>query len=201
MTYIPSQIEISAVKQRVKDVYVKIELLTQEMTIIDSLTGNLVSDNFSMDANSNQRRSYTCNLVVSDHARKLNKSTILSEYLVGKNNKIWIDKYIRVYYGIFSYRTKEIVWWRIGTFTYVNVNYTFSATECNLSLTCADKMCNYDGTKNGLIHQTRYDDITGESAAGFKIPAVAEYELDANNQILVDDNGARVVKSYNRIRD
>lgn len=201
MTYIPSQIEIGAVKQRVKDVYVKIELLTPEMTIIDSLTGNLVSDSFSMDSNSIQRRSYTCNLVVSDHARKINKSTILSEYLVGPDNKIWIDKYIRVYYGIKSYRTNEIVWWRIGTFTYTNVSYTFSATECNLSLTCADKMCNYDGTKNGLIHQTKYDDITGESAAGFKIPAVAEYELGQNGQILVDSNGARVVKSYNKIRD
>lgn len=201
MPYIPSQDEISAIKQNVKDVYVKVELLTANMTIIDSLTGNLVSDSFSSDSNSIQRRSYTCNLVVSDHARKINKSTILSEYLVGKDNKIWIDKYIRVYYGIFSYRAKEIIWWRIGTFTYVSANYTFGATECNLSLTCADKMCDYDGTKNGLIHQTKYDDITGESAAGFKIPAVAQYETDSSGNVLKDSNGNRIVKSYNKIRD
>lgn len=201
MPYIPSQDEISAIKQNVKDVYVKVELLTENMTIIDSLTGNLVSDSFSSDSNSIQRRSYTCNLVVSDHARKINKSTILSEYLIGKDNKIWIDKYIRVYYGIFSYRAKEIIWWRIGTFTYVSANYTFGATECNLSLTCADKMCNYDGTKNGLIHQTKYDDITGESAAGFKIPAVAQYETDSSGNVLKDSNGNRIVKSYNKIRD
>ena len=201
MPYIPSQDEISAIKQNVKDVYVKVELLTANMTIIDSLTGNLVSDSFSSDSNSIQRRNYTCNLVVSDHARKINKSTILSEYLVGKDNKIWIDKYIRVYYGIFSYRAKEIIWWRIGTFTYVSANYTFGATECNLSLTCADKMCDYDGTKNGLIHQTKYDDITGESAAGFKIPAVAQYETDSSGNVLKDSNGNRIVKSYNKIRD
>jgi len=201
MPYIPSQDEISAIKQNVKDVYVKVELLTENMTIIDSLTGNLVSDSFSSDSNSIQRRNYTCNLVVSDHARKINKSTILSEYLVGKDNKIWIDKYIRVYYGIFSYRAKEIIWWRIGTFTYVSANYTFGATECNLSLTCADKMCDYDGTKNGLIHQTKYDDITGESAAGFKIPAVAQYETDSSGNVLKDSNGNRIVKSYNKIRD
>lgn len=194
MPYIPSQNEISAVKQNVKDVYVKVELLTANMTIIDSLTGNLVSDSFSSDSNSIQRRSYTCNLVVSDHVRKINKSTILSEYLVGKDNKIWIDKYIRVYYGIFSYRAKEILWWRIGTFTYTSANYTFGATECNLSLTCADKMCDYDGTKNGLIHQTKYDDITGESAAGFKIPAVAQYETDSSGNVLKDSNGNRIVK-------
>ena len=201
MPYIPSQNEISAVKQNVKDVYVKVELLAANMTIIDSLTGNLVSDSFSSDSNSIQRRSYTCNLVVSDHAQKINKSTILSEYLVGKDNKIWIDKYIRVYYGIFSYRAKEILWWRIGTFTYVSANYTFGATECNLSLTCADKMCDYDGTKNGLIHQTKYDDITGESAAGFKIPAVAQYETDSSGNVLKDSNGNRIVKQYNKIRD
>ena len=201
MPYIPSQNEISVIKQNVKDVYVKVELLTANMTVIDSLTGSLVSDSFSSDSNSIQRRNYTCNLVVSDHARKINKSTILSEYLVGKDNKIWIDKYIRVYYGIFSYRAKEIIWWRIGTFTYVSANYTFGATECNLSLTCADKMCDYDGTKNGLIHQTKYDDITGESAAGFKIPAVAQYETDSNGNVLKDSNGNRIVKSYNKIRD
>ena len=201
MPYLPSQNEISAIKQNIKDVYIKVELLTSNMTIIDSLTGNLVSDSFSSDAGSIQRRSYTCDLVVSDHARKINKSTILSEYLIGKNNKIWIDKYIRVYYGIFSFRAREIIWWRIGTFTYVSANYTFGATECNLSLTCADKMCNYDGTKNGLIHQTKYDDITGESAAGFKIPAVAQYEKDSNGNILKDSNGNRIVKSYNKIRD
>ena len=207
MPYLPSQDEISAVKQNVKDVYVKIELLNYDKDslnpwiVIDSLEGNLVSDSFSMDSKSVQRRSYTCNLVISDHARKVNKSSILSEYLIGKDNKIWIDKYIRVYYGIYSFRTRDIIWWRIGTFTYTNANYTFGATECNLSLTCSDRMCNYDGTKNGLIHQTKYDDITGESASGFKIPSVAQYELDAQGNELKDSSGNRIVKSYNKIRD
>ena len=182
-------------------IYYYVDMAIDPWVVVDSLTGNLVSDNFSTDSNSIQRRNYTCNLVVSDHARKVHKDSILSEYLVGKDSKIWIDKYVRAYYGIYSFRTKEIIWWLIGTFTYVTANYTFSATECNLSLTCADMMCNYDGTKNGLINQTKYDDITGESAAGFKIPAVAEYELDSSGNPLTNPDGARVVKSYTKIRD
>lgn len=205
--YIPSGYEISAVRQHVKDVSIKVELLNYDKTkqnpwiVIDSLEGALVSDNFSMDNGSIQRRNYSCTLCVSDHAKKINKSSILSEYLVGYDKKIWIDKYIRVYYGIYSMKLKEIIWWRIGTFTYTTASYTFSATECNLSLSCADIMCNYDGTKNGLIHQTKYDNVvTGESVVGFSIPAV-NYKKDSNGVEIKDSNGERIIESHNKIKD
>ena len=190
MPYLPTGDEIAAVKQYVKEVFVKVELLNHDFTIIDALTGNLISDSFSMDSESKQRRSYSCNLYVSDYS-----------LTVGQHNKIWIDKYIRVYYGIKSMRRKEIIWWCLGTFTYLTANYSFSATDCTLSLSCADMMADYDGTKGGLIHQTKYDDITGESANGFKIPRVAEYKLDANGDYAYDSEGKRIVISYNKIRD
>lgn len=206
-TYVPSDYEMSAVRQHVKDVSIKVELLKYDKTksdpwiVIDSLEGNLVNDNFSMDCDSIQRRSYNCTLCVSDHARKINKSSILSEYLVGYDKKIWVDKYIRVYYGIYSMKLKEIIWWRIGTFTYTTASYTFSATECNLSLSCSDIMCNYDGTKNGLIHQTKYDNaVTGESVVGFSIPAV-NYKKNSSGVEIKDSNGERIIESHNTIRD
>lgn len=190
MPYLPTREEERAVLQQAKDVYVKVELLNKDFTVIDALTGHLIDDNFSMSSDNKQRRSYSCTLYVSDYS-----------LTVGPRNKIWIDKYIRVYYGIRSIKTHEVFYWRIGTFTYVNADYSWSGTECTLSLTCADRMADFDGTKGGVINQNRYNEISGETAYGFKIPAVAEYEEDSAGNVKTDGYGNRIVKSYNKIAD
>lgn len=139
--YSPTQADIAIIKQTEKDVYVKIDLLNKQFKILESLQGNLISDSLSVDSESKQRRSYNCEMYVSD-----------ASLLIGDDKKIWIDKYIRVYYGIKSVRSKEIVWWLIGTFSYINVNYNYSSTENNISLSCADLMADFDGTKNGQLN-------------------------------------------------
>lgn len=138
--YSPTQADIAIIKQTEKDVYVKIDLLNKQFKILESLQGNLISDSLSVDSESKQRRSYNCEMYVSD-----------ASFLIGDDKKIWIDKYIRVYYGIKSVRSKEIVWWLIGTFSYIDVNYNYSSTENNMSLSCADLMADFDGTKNGQL--------------------------------------------------
>lgn len=138
MAYYPTDADFRAIRQKEKNVYVKIELLNKNFKIIDSLTANLVNDSLSVDSSAKQRRSYNCDIFASDYS-----------FLIGNDKKIWIDKYLRVYYGIESAREYEILWWLIGTFTYIDANYTFSGAEKNLSLSCADLMADYDGTKNG----------------------------------------------------
>ena len=96
--YSPTQADIAIIKQTEKDVYVKIDLLNKQFKILESLQGNLISDSLSVDSESKQRRSYNCEMYVSD-----------ASLLIGDDKKIWIDKYIRVYYGIKSVRSKEIV--------------------------------------------------------------------------------------------
>lgn len=140
MAYIVSQTDIQTIQQHEKEVYVKIDLLNKKFQTIDSLTGNLISDNLNVSSESKQRRTYSCDLVLTD-----------ASFLIGYDKKIWIDKYIRPYYGIKNIRSGEIVWWKIGVFTYNDVNYTYSGTEKQLSLSCIDLMGDYDGTKNGQI--------------------------------------------------
>lgn len=140
MYYSPTQEDISIIKQTEKDIYIKIELLNRQFKILESLEGNLINDNLSVDSESKQRRTYNCEMHVTD-----------ASFLIGNNKKIWIDKYIRVYYGIKSIRTKAIKWWLIGTFTYINVDYNYSAADNSISLSCGDLMSDYDGTKNGQI--------------------------------------------------
>lgn len=138
--YIPTQTDLSLIHQQTKDVFIKVNLLDKNYKILDSFDGNLISDSISVDSQSKQRRKYDCELHVSNPS-----------FLVGSDKKIWIDKYIQVFYGIKSLRTKEIVYWLIGTFSYQSVSYTFDATNNNLKLTCPDLMADYDGTKNGQL--------------------------------------------------
>lgn len=89
MSYYPTEIDLRAVRQTNKDIFVKIELLNKNYKIIDSLTANLISDSINIDCNSKQRRTYNCDVYVSD-----------CSWLIGNDKKIWIDKYIRIHYGI-----------------------------------------------------------------------------------------------------
>lgn len=140
MAYIPTKSDLDILRQKDKEIYLKIELLNKSYKVIDVITGNPLSDSFSSDSSALQRRTYNCDLHVID-----------SSFLIGDDKKIWIDKYIRVYYGLKALRTKEIKWYLIGTFTFIDANYHYSSTTNTLSLSCCDLMADYDGTKNGEI--------------------------------------------------
>ena len=138
--YTPTQDDLRIVKQQTKDLFVRIDLLNREYKILDSFDAVLLNDNLSVDGQAAQRRSYSCDLYVPDVS-----------FIIGDDKKIWIDKYIQVYYGIKSNKTKQIQYWLIGTFSYQSVDYTYDATSKQLSLKCPDLMADYDGTKNGQI--------------------------------------------------
>lgn len=140
MSYIATSEDIQIIKQKTKEVYIKLELLNKNYKTIESLEGNLISDNLNVDSKSKQRRSYSASLYVTD-----------SSFIIGEDRKVWIDKYVRVYYGIRSLRTREVKYWLLGTFTYTDANYSYSSTDNTLSITCADLMADYDGTKNGQM--------------------------------------------------
>ncbi len=136
-----SQTDLSLLRQGTQEIYLKVELLNSNMKILDSLEGQIVNDNYSQDNESIQRRSYNFDLIVLN-----------SSFIIGKDKKIWSDKRIRVFYGIKSIRTKEIIWYQLGVFCYISMKYAFSSTEKKLSVACADLMALYDGTLNGQIH-------------------------------------------------
>lgn len=170
INYTPTHTELEIIKQREKDVYIYIELLNKDFSILASLQGNLLSDTFNVNGEAKQRRSYTCQMHVTD-----------SSFLLGEDKKIWIDKYIRVYYGIRAIRTRKINYWLIGTYTYISADYTWSETENSLSLTCADIMADYDGTKNGEID-------------GYSLTIPAGEDMRQSIIALVKDAG---IKKYN----
>lgn len=140
MSHNITQEDLNLLRQSTQQIFLKVDLINKQFKILDSLEGVIINDQFSCTNDSSQRRSYSCDLVITD-----------SSFTIGRDKKIWLDKRLRVYYGIKSLRSGVIIWYRIGTFLYTDMSYRISGTERTLSLTCADLMAEYDGTLNGQV--------------------------------------------------
>ena len=103
MAYTATQADLNILRQGEQEVFLKVELLNSNFKVIDSLTGNIKSDTYSVDSESIQRRSYKADIVVTDDS-----------FQIGRDKKIWLDKRIRVFYGVYSLRERQILWYRLG---------------------------------------------------------------------------------------
>lgn len=135
-----TQRDKNIVNQNIKDLTATLEILNRDFKVIDTIEGNLISDSFSVDANSNVRRTYSAELLVTDNSM-----------IVDEESRIWMDKYIRPYVGIKDVHTGEIVKYLKGTFTMLDNNYSYDATSNTLSLSCSDLMSLLNGELNGFL--------------------------------------------------
>lgn len=139
-----SQQDIYLLFDKHQSPYVRLELLEKNLNgsfiVLDTIEGNLVSGDYSEDAESEVRRTLSFNLVVTDRS-----------YTVGEFNRIWVDKYVRVYIGKKESRSKEIYWYSKGIYIFNDAQTTFSATDNSITISCSDLVSTLDGTHNGQI--------------------------------------------------
>lgn len=166
-----TQDDLDILKQSNHVIYIKVELCDSSLKTLDSLTGVILSDSLSVDNSSLQRRTYSCDIAIND-----------STFNVGPDKKIWCNKRLKVYYGIKSNKRRDVIWYKIGTFVYVSMKYTYSQSERKLSLSCADFMALYDGTLGGKMPgygsaNTGDDNTELVATTGLKIPAGEDIRL------------------------
>lgn len=138
--YIVRQKDIEVLMQSDKILFYKLELLNKDMKVLDLIEGNLISDSISIDANSDIRRTYNCTMHISD-----------SSFDVGYGKRFFYDRLIRPYIGIKHQRSGEILWYLLGTFIFVDTNFSFDASNKSLSLNCNDLMCLLNGVMGGNL--------------------------------------------------
>lgn len=178
MAYIIAQEDRNIVNQNAKELFAKIELLNSNFKVIDVLEGYLMSDSFTIDANSAVRRTYNMELFVKD-----------SSLLIGSDKKIWMDKYVRPYIGYKNLRTKEIQWYLKGTYVMLDSNYSFNQTTNTLSLSCSDLMSELNGDRNGVIK----DAITIEEDTNARDVIIdLLIEANINKYIISDMDGVKI---------
>ena len=113
----PTQQEYNATKQRDRKLYAKFSLLNYNLQMVDELSGVIIGmPTFSNDAKSDIRRTVNISLHPTN-----------SSFDIKEGNKIWLDKYIRVYIGIRDIHTKEIIYTNMGVYMVNNPSRTYNA--------------------------------------------------------------------------
>lgn len=145
MAYNVTSEDLAIARSRVKDVRCKIELLSYDngiYTVLDTVE-YIVTGDYSENGDSDIRRTFSATL------KQIDKS-----YTVGEYKKIWVDRRVRVYIGYVNQRTKDIRWYRKGTYIFADCNTTSSIDNREITVSCNDLVNTVDGTSGGQIDAT-----------------------------------------------
>lgn len=135
-----TQYQSDVVKQQVRNLYSKLEILDSDLTVIREMTGILKGGDYSIFAKVGERR--TCNVEL-----QITKDTVPSP-----TSPIWINKRFRVYIGILHFVLNEIIWFPIGTFAITDPSQDIAITaENTFSIQGVDFTAYLDGTLGGNL--------------------------------------------------
>lgn len=126
--------------QNIQNRYIRLELLNFQYQTVDSLEGVCTAGSFSIDANSDIRRTGSVTLVVTN-----------SSFEVASGGKVWLDRYIRVWVGIESLFTGEIEWTNCGIYIIDAPSYQYDIATNTLTLSLLDLMAKLTGVRNGYL--------------------------------------------------
>lgn len=138
--------------QNIQPRFVKIELLNYQYQTVDFLEGVCTAGSFTIDAQSDIRRTGSLVLVVQD-----------SSFEVKSGGKIWLDKYVKVWVGTRNVLTTEIEWTNCGIYIVDAPNYQYDASTNTLTLTLLDLMAKLTGVRNGFLKGIPTKFVAGEN--------------------------------------
>lgn len=153
--YIATRDDFQLLKQSVKNIYSRIELLNENFTVIDEIHGYVISGSISINADSDIRR--TCNLTMTLKDEKT---------LRGAEKIVWLTKYVRVYLGFENIRTHKVQYYNLGIFAFGENSFSYSVTQNTVDLSCYDMMSKLNGMLGGQM-----------TGMGYRIPAL-KYEIE-----------------------
>lgn len=184
-----TQKEYNVTKQRNRTLHAKIYLLNFNFQRVDELSG-IVHDGatFSNDATSDIRR--TCNITITPTD---------SSFDVAFGNKIWIDKYVKVFIGIEDLKdNNDIVYTNMGVYLVNNSNKVYSAVENTITINGVDLMARLTGLRDGNLEGVEYQ-IKADTYIRRAMKAVLDEQGFTNYSIrapiLIDENATNKTPS------
>lgn len=144
--YTPSPQDLALVKQQSQRRIIMVEILNRTFQKISVITGDCIEFNSSIDSSSDIRRTCSLEILVKDLSYITSNNTTIDK-------KITIDKYIKVYQGIYNESGNTFKWYSVGVFCVGANNYSYNATTCTLSINCQDLMAELTGERRGYTPQ------------------------------------------------
>lgn len=179
MSHNVQQQDIDLLFQKSKDIYVKIQLLNKDFLVIDELCGETISGDISIDSQSDIRRSLNLELLVKNNS-----------LLTNEGGKIWIDKFVRIYMGLYHLRTQKIVYYPLGVFLFNDNTFTYNSTTQTLSVNCLDLMSLMTGTRRGQVSGLTASIPEGNNIREVMISFVSQ--LAGFKKYLIEDIGKTI---------
>ncbi len=184
-----TQDEYNVTKQKVRDMYITIDLLNYQFEKVDEISGVVIgSPSFSINADSDLRRSLSISLIPTD-----------SSFDIKQGNKIWMDKYVRPFVNIKKEGTNEYIKTNLGTYMINNPETVINLTDRTINLNCIDLMAKMTGLRNGNLEGVPYIISQGANVrdvmiqlvtlAGFNNYVIQECTYDVPNEIKIDVGG------------
>lgn len=159
--------DIYLIRQTSVECFIRINVLNDDGTVLDSLDGIIAGGSVNIDANSDIRRTASFTIV----------PTYKQEIKVNEASYIWLNRTIKIEVGIKNLRTNEIKWYSQGHYIYTDTSGNFDVNTNTLQVNCADFMALLDGSRNGTLGQIQ-----------IVIPA---YKEDSNTGAVLEHNFIR----------
>lgn len=131
--------QVNTVKQTMRNITVRIDVLNYDYSIGGSLSGNVIDGNVSINSNSDIRRTLSITAVVTDQVN------------IDVNSTAWFDKYIQVYVGIDEQATGKTAWTNMGIYIINQPTYNYDAETFTLSFEAVDLMGLLTGLRKGNL--------------------------------------------------
>lgn len=132
-------------QQRVKEYFVKINVLNWKEDIIQSIEGKVISGSISLDGKSSMRRTANITLIADG---------IIND-LTNVDNLISINKKISMEIGVVNtlnqYTDNKIIWFPLGVYVIISPSISHQKDTVTISLQLKDKMCLLDGSCGGAL--------------------------------------------------
>ena len=162
--------DLRLITQRQLNIRVKIDVYDERNNNhLDQLECGVINATFSISADSDVRRTSSLTVVPVKNKR----------LRFEKDGIIWMNRIIKMQIGIEDIRNREYVYYKNGTYVFMNYGATYDALNNQIELSLSDLWANFDGSRNG--------EIGGAETISF--PAYEE-----------DPDTGEVIK-YNYIRD
>ena len=131
----PQELLTALMEMEIRESYVRLELLDWNENFLQEIQGIVTTGSVSIDGKSSMRRTCNFTMILPDGQDEYELSNIIN-----LNKKF--NLYIGYKNNLKAYQNYgEVLWFKLGVFVFISVNFTHSTSSTQISVTARDKMC------------------------------------------------------------
>ena len=166
-----TQSQLNTAIQSYRRIRINIEVLDFSYYILDEISGIAISASFSINADSDIRRTCNINMVLND---EFSENKLATSIYWNSGNPFWFDKYLRINVGIDEIGTDETVWSNQGIYLINQPSLLYDIENNTLSFQGVDLMAKLTGMRNGNLDGMGYSIPVGSNIRSAMISILAE---------------------------